>query len=307
MTRIRALLLALLVLAPTAALAAALPYDSLISFGDSLSDTGSGPATPPSYGGRFSNGPVWQEQLASSLGIPESQTRDYAIGGAMTGTTGLGGVQTGLLTQVSGFAASPVTLGTNTLYTVWAGGNDGINLLLNPGLDPVAAVNSAALNIGSAIAQLAALGAHDFVVPNLPNGDRFPLSAGGTGQGNLFATFLNASVDAQLASLQSALGITIYRLDTYSLFENVVASPGSYGLSNVTQACKTSSGTCANPDQYLFWDNVHPTTKGHSLIAAAALALVPEPEVAALIALALLGVAVHRVGHWNVNPERVRG
>src|SRR5215470_1846504 len=127
--RVRALLLVLVLLGPTAAFAAALPFDSLISFGDSLSDTGSGPPTPPNYGGRFSNGPVWQEQLASSLGLDAAHTRDYAIGGAMTGTTGLGGVPTGLLTQVSSFTAAPVTLGTNTLYTVWAGGNDGINLL----------------------------------------------------------------------------------------------------------------------------------------------------------------------------------
>jgi len=296
-TRIRALLLLFVLLGPTAAFAAAVPFDSLISFGDSLSDTGSGPPTPPNYGGRFSNGPVWQEQLAGSLGIPVSQTADYAIGGAMTGTTGLGGAPTGLLTQVGGFVASPVTLGSNTLYTVWAGGNDGINLLLNPGLDPIAAINAAAANIGTAITQLASVGAHDFVVPNLPNGDLFPLAAGGTpGQGNLFAAFLNAQVDAQLATLQSSLGVTIYRLDTYTLFQNIVASPGSYGLTNVTQACKTSAGICANPDQYLFWDNVHPTTKGHSLIAGAAFALVPEPAAWLLVVLALGAVALQRAG-----------
>src|SRR5215470_1124845 len=72
-------------------------FDSLISFGDSLSDTGSGPATPPSYGGRFSNGPVWEEYLASSLGLPAAATKDYAIGGATSGLTGLGGSNTGLL------------------------------------------------------------------------------------------------------------------------------------------------------------------------------------------------------------------
>lgn len=295
MIRMRALLLVLVLFGPTAAFAAALPFDSLISFGDSLSDTGSGPPTPPTYGGRFSNGPVWQEQLASSLGIPVSHTADYAIGGAMTGTTGLGGVPTGLLTQVGGFVASPVALGSNTLYTVWAGGNDGINLLLNPGLDPLTAINAAAANIGTAITELHSVGANDFVVPNLPNGDLFPLAAGGTGQGNLFAMFLNAQVDAQLATLESTLGITVYRLDTYGLFQNIVASPGSFGLTNVTQACVVGQTVCANPDQYLFWDNVHPTTKGHSLIAGAAFALVPEPEAWLLVVLVVGAVARRRV------------
>jgi phospholipase/lecithinase/hemolysin len=294
-----AVLLWVLSVSSGAAFAATIPFDSLLSFGDSLSDTGSGPPTPPSYGGRFSNGPVWEEQLAGSLGIDPSHTADYAIGGAFSGTSGLQGGNVGLLSQVSQYVAAPVHPGATTLYTVWAGGNDGIALATGGG-DPVTVINQVANNMASAIQQLAGAGAQYFLVPNLPNGSRFPLSAligTGAGDPNLFSVALNAAVNAQLVSLESTLGITIYRLDTYSLVEQVVANPGAYGLTNVTQACRPSASAtpCATPDTYLFWDLVHPTTKGHSLIAAAALQALPEPGVWVLVVVALASVGAVRL------------
>jgi phospholipase/lecithinase/hemolysin len=292
MARIVALLLVLLLSTPESAFAAS--FDSLVSFGDSLSDTGSGPATPPSYGGRFSNGPVWEEYLASSLDIAPGDTADYAIGGATSGLTGLGGVPTGLLTQVSGFAAAPVDLGSTTLYTVWAGGNDAIQSAIS-GTDPIAGATQAAANIASAVTQLAGTGAQYFLVPNLPNGGLFPIAAqlgADPAAANQLTIFFNGQLDADLAPLASALGITIFRLDTYSLFQAIVANPSAYGLSDVTTPCKSGSTVCANPDQHLFWDNVHPTTGVHALIGADALEAVPEPGIAALVAVAVLALLV---------------
>jgi outer membrane lipase/esterase len=281
MHRIAFVLLALvLAVAPDAR---AVSFDSLISFGDSLSDTGSGPATPPSYGGRFSNGPVWEEYLASSLGIAVDHTKDYAIGGAVTGAT-----PTGLLTQVNGFANAPVSLGATTLYTVWAGGNDAIAAAIN-GTDPIAGATQAAANIATAVTQLAGAGAQYFLVPNLPNGGLFPIAAqlgADPAQANQLTLFFNAQLSADLAPLASALGITIFRLDSYSLFQSIVANPGSFGLTDVTTPCKVGSTVCANPDQHLFWDSVHPTTGVHSLIAGVGLAALPEPELLALVLVA---------------------
>jgi phospholipase/lecithinase/hemolysin len=51
------------------------------------------------------------------------------------------------------------------------------------------------------------------------------------------------------------------------LFNNVVASPSKYSLVDVTAS---SQGIDVDPDTYLFWDGLHPTTHGHSILAVAA-------------------------------------
>ena len=81
-----------------AAPAQAVDYSGLFAFGDSLSDTGNlltltgtQPVAPYSNG-RFSNGPVWVQDLSTSLGLgPVTPSllggNDYAYGGAQTGLT----------------------------------------------------------------------------------------------------------------------------------------------------------------------------------------------------------------------------
>ena len=84
--------------APTTAAPGA-PYSAMYAFGDSLTDTGNVslatlgmvPASP--YADRsFSNGPVWAQDLAQSLGLPALKPSlaggtDFAYGGAETGQT----------------------------------------------------------------------------------------------------------------------------------------------------------------------------------------------------------------------------
>src|SRR3954462_11973986 len=81
-------------------LAVAGPFSNLVVFGDSLSDIGNissatfGTTPGPSYyNGRFSNGPVYAETLATGLGLPAlarstASGNDYAYGGAQTAGTG---------------------------------------------------------------------------------------------------------------------------------------------------------------------------------------------------------------------------
>jgi phospholipase/lecithinase/hemolysin len=74
-------------------------------------------------------------------------------------------------------------------------------------------------------------------------------------------------------------GIHIAPLDMFALLHAIAGLPGAFGLTHVTSACLTPNVppfTCRTPDEYLFWDGMHPTRAAHRIIAQAALeALVP--------------------------------
>lgn len=71
------------------------------------------------------------------------------------------------------------------------------------------------------------------------------------------------------------LPVTITRFDVFSLISGVVATPDAFGVKNAEDACITpevkKGAVCNRPDNYLFWDGIHPTRVGHSLLAEAAL------------------------------------
>jgi outer membrane lipase/esterase len=80
-------------------------------------------------------------------------------------------------------------------------------------------------------------------------------------------------------------------MDWYSALNVILAHPGAFGFTNVTQAC-TSSVACvaSNGAGYLFWDGVHPTEAGQELLAKyAALLLSTEETGKAVSALAQVG------------------
>jgi len=160
----------------------------IVAFGDSLSDvenvylaTGGvnpNPPNPPnlypggsfpggSYDpGHYSNGPIWLEYLAHSLGIAAPTPSlaggtDYAWGGAETGLVGTSFLGTpNIGSQISTYLATNTPMRTQ-LFTIWGGANDFLNGgITNPAV-PVA-------NLVNEITTLAAAGGKLFMVPNLP-------------------------------------------------------------------------------------------------------------------------------------------
>ncbi len=271
-------------------------YSSLYAFGDSLSDTGNVFAAssfplPPYFNGRFSNGPVWVETLASNLGLSASPSllggTNYAFGGATTGTPPGSSTPTltdqmGLYLTATGGVADP-----NALYVVFGGGNDVRDQ----------DVSSSVSNISNIVTTLAGAGATTFLIPNLPDIGKTPealvdpaVSAGATALSAMF----NTQLDVEIDNLRSSLGANIFELDTFGFLNGIIANPASAGITNVNTPCLSTQtlSICADPDEYVFWDTIHPTAVGHRLLGeAATAALVPVPAAAWLFAsaIALLG------------------
>ena len=281
------------------------PFSSLIVYGDSLSDNGNlytavGLPGTPYYLGRRSDGPVAVEQLAVLLGVP---LIDFAWIGATTGignyadngtpsslgTYSLPGMQMEL-------AATQTLLTpylTDGLFVVWGGPND--FLAPSPSdITPQQVVQRAVLDLLGLVTSLEALGAHHILVPGMPDLGLTPYfrSLGPTtaAQGSAITDALNAALSANLPA-------DVYFYDTAGLLRSMVANPGSYGFTNVTDPCFNGISVCANPAQYLYFDDFHPTMATASYAARGFLtATVPEPPalVFMLIGLTLWGFARKR-------------
>ena len=284
-------------------------FTALIDFGDSLSDVGNDyaltagttPGGPGYYTGRFSNGPIWVEKLGQSLGLGAPTPsllggNDYAYGGVTSGTGNTSFVLPNVETQVNGWTAAHTASGTQ-LFTLLGGANDLFNYL---GGSSTTTPVQAADNIAASVHTLYGDGARNILVANLPDLGQTPRFHGTAGQAVATGVTLQFNTDlaTDLASqLAASPGLNVYNLNLYSLINQAIASPGSFGLTDVTDQAYTGDTTftgngtaVSNPSGYLFWDSIHPTTTGHALVAQAAVSAIPEPGSLGLIAFASVGL-----------------
>ncbi len=255
-------------------------FDDLFVFGDSLSDVGNldrvtlGLQPGDDYfDGRFSNGPVYSELLALELGLGplERSTADgnnFAYGGGRTSGTSF--FEGGLLIQdlddqVDQFLEER-TVSSNALHVVFAGANDfilgGQN---NPGV-PVQ-------RIRNQFDRLVDAGATQFLSINLPLLGTTPRFNDSPDTMNQLSRQFNDELSVELEELAMTPGVTVHALDLEGLMTNVIALPEAFGFTNVTEVGMSAG----DADGFLFWDDVHPTTDAHAMIAAAAFALF-DPE-----------------------------
>ncbi len=279
----------------------AVSFTDIYVFGDSLSDTGklfaatggAFPPSPPYSPGRASNDRLWIEYLTEDL---SATTTNYAFAGATTGSenTFVSGL-IGLEQQITNFQTTNSVADPNALYVVWAGSND----YLGAGItDPSVPVS----NLANSITSLAAHGAENFLVLNLPDLGQLPATNSSVLSSSITALTdaHNSGLDTALNSLSLSYGIDIYDVDVSSLFADAIATPELFGFTNVTDACLnlTAATICSNPNEYLFWDDLHPTTAAHELIGNLALTRlnsqpIPEPSSGVgILAFGALGVGI---------------
>lgn len=283
---------------------------TIVSFGDSLSDTGNvATLTQAKYGiripgpladytdGRYTDGTdtvpaahayngVWLEQFSSMLRAKPPVINslaggsNYAYGSAEVGngttpfTFGTGNALfvnvDNVGQQITSYLATSPKIHGKTLFVVWGGAND----LLSTFSQTV--VVQAAIQQAFNVQRLIDAGARDILILNLPPLGAIP-SLNMTPYSVPFtqATILyNQTLDAALAILRHGNDdddLSIKRLDIFNLFNQVIANPAAFSLANVTSSSQFNY--VVNPDTYLFWDGLHPTTHVHNLIALSALTL----------------------------------
>ncbi|MDZ8056449.1 MAG: SGNH/GDSL hydrolase family protein [Aulosira sp. ZfuVER01] len=248
--------------------------NELYVFGDSLSDTGNifkatngvYPPSPPYFQGRYSNGPVWVEHLSTKLGLNNTKNINFACGGATTISGNINGIP-GALAQVYSYTKSQQKLNPNALYILWAGANDYLYGATN--------TSSAIANLSNAVQSLLTAGAKTVMVANLPDLGKIPATYSTFNSSNLSAVtnLHNLELAKSIDSLQQRFGFgnKIIQLDVNSLYREAISNPAKFDFTNVTSSCLSNVTTCSNPDKFLFWDGIHPTTAAHRILADAAL------------------------------------
>lgn len=299
----------------------------IVVFGDSLSDTGNvfattGQLNVPPYDqldpfripddpyaagfGRFTNGLTWVEVAAREVGAGRDTRAalrwrrpgsNYAFGGARAGAPLIANNARHLTDQVTEYLADVNgAVGAQDVIVLFIGANDVADAVRVLAFDPTGATSIDGLlqGIGSVNANLAALaaaGARNFVILNVPNVALVPAlnpPLAPTGLGGIatcwtvlfnLGTPLPPGCPAlppgipgldDVAAALAPLGGYVKVVDTFTFINRVAADPRSFGITNVTDTCVKPNAPpyqCARPDQYFFWDGIHPTRAIHRLLA----------------------------------------
>lgn len=277
---------------------AALSFDHIYVFGDSLSDTGNlasvlGSLPLPFFVNRISNGQVAIETLAAELGLSVTSSlhliksaagSNYAVAGAKA----YGNDPIDLSAQIISFKTHHNFVAPkNSLYVIFIGGNDIRSARRRENLiEAQIIIQAAADEVGNSIGNLAEVGAQSFLIINSFNIALLPetqlladksLDSEYTERSHylsgLYRTALNDVVIEQKTN--NALNINEFDLFKFSI--ELILNAEGYGFNNLEQACydiKTMKfhSDCQfglNFDGFVFFDAIHPTAHTHKLIGKA--------------------------------------
>lgn len=247
-----------------------------VIFGDSLSDEGrlyqaTAQQFPPSpfFEGRFSNGPVWAEHL-------QGERANYAFSGAKSDysnmlTSKLGEIvdHTGLFAQLDQYFEEhgELTDPAGTRYYITIGANDFLALVEGGDTDLERFIPDIVDNIIASAKRLRKAGATDILLVGLPDLSQIPMANNMSHKEQKLIALASRKFNVLLESQSSHHDLKFYELDVF--MAKITSRPEQYGLTNVEDACydEITNIVCDNPDEYVYWDSKHPTTKVHQLFA----------------------------------------
>ena len=209
----------------------------------------------------------------------------------------LGGPST--MPWMNGYLTPLASVPSTALYVIAIGGNDvrDLSVAVATGITSPFAVPGLAANyataVGNMVDALQAKGAQRIVVWNTPNVGATPAALAGplgfAGLATDISTFFNGALATRMST--EAPGVSIFNV--FGTTNQIIATPGAYGLSHVTDACGFAGNNC-DPATALFWDGIHPTSAGHAILAAGMLAAVPEPSSMLMLAVGICALLAWR-------------
>ncbi|STX50657.1 lysophospholipase A [Legionella busanensis] len=269
--------------------------NNVVVFGDSLSDNGNLyeymrhriPQSPPYYEGRFTNGPVWIEQLTNFY-FPnqvKSHLYDYAFGGAaISDNAADDDILFTLNREIKTYLLSHDNKASEqSLFIIWIGGNNYLALPENEEEANAIVVNG----IANGTEQLVKAGAKHILILTLPDLGRGPAARQLKAEEKLtrLSKHHNELLKVALQKLRVKYpNVQFLYFETEGTVNRLLESPEEYGFTNTIDTCydvlvddisKSSTllmaAKSAKIDEtcegYLFFDPVHPTTLAHRLIA----------------------------------------
>jgi len=296
-------------------------FTSLYIFGDGVSTTTNNPSAGlvPYYGLRRSNGRVWVELLAQELNLTNNYW--YSTNSSnQVSYTNLSASSTNwsyssnnwsfygdyspiLVTDVSNFTA-PANA-SNALFIVWVNDADFVNDMgtIYPSTNILTwtnAINQSLTNHYTAITNLYAKGARTLVMPNAVDITEIPqydqISSANKSFIRQMVIYFNTAFPVTLSNaMASCPGLKIYEPDFFSLLDNILAHPASYGVTNALDGGQSIDALDDNSltdlslngpgTNYIFWDKNDPTAKVHAIMAGVAKQLISPVQVSKITSL----------------------
>ena len=257
-------------------------FNSVVVFGDSLSDSGniaqSTGLLPAGTSFTTNPEPVWAEIVAETFGASATNSLDggtnYSWGGACVNPDGPCEQE-----QVPGTAQkiprtaeqinqhlSGANADSDTLYMIWGGVNDISAIARENQSDPQGALDSTLKAAETYIDQIRGLqdaGAHYVVVLNLPDAGKTlnAQRAGAEAAAGLstLSSAYNKALDTGLASLEHG----IIPINVSALMDEIIEDPGNYGFTNVDEIACTPGSNPLRPNGGLGSLVCGPTDSGY--------------------------------------------